>query len=90
MQCTLIKRFKLSIDLSHIQIVLHMLYIKYIKVKKSHLICKFNKLKENKFILSLALSMGVARLSAVGGGCNIIYFFKFLWKPWRNFKTLLI
>ena len=50
-----------------------MLYIKYIKVQKSYLSCKFNKLKENKYILSLALSRAVlstrlsARLSAVKG-----------------------
>ena len=73
--CTLIKSFKLSMALSNIQIDLHMLYIKYIKVQKSHLSCKFNKLKENKYILSLALNRAVARISAVGGKGAIEYIF---------------
>ena len=83
----MIKRLKLSIDVSNIQIVLHMLLTKYIKVQKSYLSCKFNKLKENKYILSLELSRAVlsARLSAVGGkGGNRIYFFKILRIFWQN------
>ena len=47
--------------------IFKMLYIKYIKVQKPHLSCKFNKLKENKYILSLTLTKAKARLSAVMG-----------------------
>ena len=61
-----------------------MLYIKYSKVYKSHLSCKFNKLKENLFY-HWQFGRAVARLLAVGGKGNRIDFLNFC----ENFDEIL-